>query len=77
MRYYKGTQTYPEYNVEFWIHYDELLYNRALVLAGMYKPEVAAHRMQATLPERTPDGVLWSHTSLTKAIRKIQNSTKN
>jgi len=77
MRYFKGTETYPEYNVGFWIHYDELLYNRARVLSEIYKPAVAAHKMQATLPERTPDGVLWSISSLTKAIRKIQNTTKN
>lgn len=66
---YNGHKNYNAWNVSLWIYNDEGLYNLARdILRTSKSKDIAARKMLASLPEKTPDGVKYSLTNIKLAL---------
>ena len=66
---YNGHKNWTHWNVSLWLFNDEWMYNdmqRHVRCAPTL--DIAARRILATLPDKTPDGARYTFTSVRAAI---------
>jgi len=71
---YNGHKNWTHWNVSLWLFNDEWVYNdmrRHVRFAPTL--DIAARRILAILPERTPDGARYTFTSIRAAIANWDN----
>ena len=71
MKSYNGHRSWNAWNVSLWIANDEPLYRRAYELGRKLKPMAAARVLRRELPEKTPDGAVYTQLSVALAIKGI------
>jgi hypothetical protein len=66
---YNGHKNWAHWNVALWIANDEPLYRRAkAIVATSANRDRAVERLMAELPEKTPDGAVYSKSAVRAAL---------
>ena len=68
---YNGHKNWAHWNVSLWLNNDETLYRRMRTLCQVYDRAKAADKLQAQLPEQTPDGAVYSISAIRAAMRGL------
>jgi hypothetical protein len=68
---YNGHKNWNHWSVSLWLNNEEPLYRRMRALCQIHPRAIAADIMLSQLPEKTPDGAVYSISAIRAAMRGI------